>query len=117
LLLIDSSQQCRKIDVLCQWQKTYKGLPLSQPSESADSCFYSGPRQFFSAVSKRSKEPHPGDIVIAMINGYAVVKKFSRQKGRVILQSTKPRYADIEIKESDRFLIAGVVLRIVEGAV
>jgi len=33
----------------------------------------------------------------------------------VILRSTKPRYADIEIKEIDQFLIAGVVLRIVEG--
>ncbi len=63
-----------------------------------------------------SKEPRPGNIVIALINGAAVVKKYLRQKGRVILRSMNPRYADIEIKETDQFLIAGVVLRIVEGA-
>jgi DNA polymerase V len=63
-----------------------------------------------------SKEPNPGNIVVAMINGAAVVKKFLRQKGQVILRSTNPRYADIEVKETDQFQIAGVVLRIVEGA-
>jgi DNA polymerase V len=63
-----------------------------------------------------TKEPRPGNIVIALINGEAVVKKFLRQKGRVILRSTNPRYTDIDIKETDQFVIAGVVLRIVEGA-
>ncbi len=62
-----------------------------------------------------SKEPRPGNVVVAMINGGAVVKKFLRQKGRIILRSANPRYADIVIGESDQFLIAGVVLRIVEG--
>lgn len=64
-----------------------------------------------------SKEPHPGNIVIALINGAAVMKKYLRQKGRVILRSTNPKYSDIEIAETDQFVIAGVVLRIVEGAV
>ena len=62
-----------------------------------------------------TKEPRPGNIVIALINGAAVVKKFLRQKGRVILRSTNPKYSDIEIAEADQFVIAGVVLRIVEG--
>jgi len=64
-----------------------------------------------------TKEPRPGNIVIALINSEAVVKKYLRQKGRVILRSTNPKYSDIEIAETDHFLIAGVVLRIVEGAV
>lgn len=64
-----------------------------------------------------SKEPRPGNIVIALINGAAVVKKYLRQKGRGILRSTNQKYSDIEIAESERFVIAGVVLRIVEGAV
>jgi len=64
-----------------------------------------------------SKEPHPGNIVIALVNGAAVVKKFMLEMGRVILRSANPRYSDIEIMEPDQFQIAGVVLRIVEGAV
>ncbi len=63
-----------------------------------------------------SREPRPGNIVIALINSEAVVKKYLRQKGRVILRSTNPKYSDIEIRDTDQFLIAGVVLRIVEGA-
>lgn len=63
------------------------------------------------------KELRPGSIVVAIVNGAAVVKRFLRQKGRVILCSTNPRYDDIEIEETDQFQIAGVVLRIVEVAV
>ena len=48
--------------------------------------------------------------------GEAVGKKFLRQKGQVILRSMNPRYDDIIIKECDQFVIAGVVLGIVEGA-
>lgn len=62
------------------------------------------------------KEPRPGNIVIAMVNGGAVVKKFLRQKGQVILRSTNPKYDDIVIKETDQFEIKGVVLRIVNGS-
>jgi hypothetical protein len=35
----------------------------------------------------------------------------------MILSSANPKYADIEIKETDQFQIAGVVLSIVEGTV
>ena len=62
------------------------------------------------------KEPRAGHIVIGLISGEAVVKKYLRQKGRVKLRSMNPKYADIEIAESNQFVIAGVVLRIVEGA-
>jgi DNA polymerase V len=64
-----------------------------------------------------SMEPRPGNIVVAMINGAAVVKKFLRQNAQIILRSTNPKYADIEVKETDQFQVAGVVLRIVEGTV
>jgi SOS-response transcriptional repressor LexA len=63
-----------------------------------------------------AKEPLPGDIVVALINGAAVVKKYLRPDGQLILRSMNPKYADIDIKETDQFQIAGVVLRIVEGA-
>jgi phage repressor protein C with HTH and peptisase S24 domain len=35
----------------------------------------------------------------------------------VILRSTNPKYSDIEIAESDHFVIAGVARRIVVGTV
>jgi SOS-response transcriptional repressor LexA len=63
------------------------------------------------------KEPRTGNTVIAMVNGGAVVKKFLRQKGQVILRSTNPKYDDIVIKETDQFEIKGVVLRIVDGSI
>jgi SOS-response transcriptional repressor LexA len=34
-----------------------------------------------------------------------------------LLRSTNPRFWDIEIKETDQFRIAGVVLKIVEGTI
>jgi SOS-response transcriptional repressor LexA len=63
------------------------------------------------------KEPHPGDIVVALINGAAVVKKYMHPNEQLILRSTNPNYADIEVKETDQFQIAGVVLKIVDGSV
>jgi SOS-response transcriptional repressor LexA len=64
-----------------------------------------------------AKEPLPGDIVVALINGAAVVKKYLRPEGQLILRSANPKYADIEVKETDQFQIAGVVLKIVDGSV
>jgi phage repressor protein C with HTH and peptisase S24 domain len=62
-----------------------------------------------------SRPPRPGNIVIAIINGQAVVRMFLRQNGRIILHSTNPKFSDTAIKETDQFVIAGMVLRIVEG--
>ena len=62
------------------------------------------------------KEPRPGNIVVAAVNGGVVVKKYLRREGRVVLKSMNSQYADIEIKETDQFEFKGVVLRIVEGA-
>ncbi len=45
-----------------------------------------------------AKEPRPGNIIIAIINGAAVVKKFLRQKDNVILHSANPKYDDIVVK-------------------
>jgi DNA polymerase V len=63
------------------------------------------------------KEPRPGNIVVATVNGGVVVKKYLVREGCVVLKSMNPEYADIEIKETDQFEIKGVVLRIVEGSV
>jgi len=63
------------------------------------------------------KEPRPGNIVVATVNGGVVVKKYLLREGRVVLKSMNQEYADIDVKESDQFEIKGVVLRIVEGSV
>lgn len=62
------------------------------------------------------REPRPGNIVVATVNGGVVVKKYLLREGRVVLKSMNPEYADIDVKETDQFEIKGVVLRIVEGA-
>jgi SOS-response transcriptional repressor LexA len=63
-----------------------------------------------------AKEPRPGNADIALINDSAVAKKYLVQMGLVTLRSSNPKYPNIEIMETDRFQIAGVVLRIVEAA-
>ena len=62
------------------------------------------------------KEPRLGNIVVATVNCGVVVKKYLLRGGRVVLISMNPEYVNIEVKETDQFVIAGVVLRIVEGA-
>jgi SOS-response transcriptional repressor LexA len=64
-----------------------------------------------------SKEARPGNVLIALINSEAVIKKYVRQQSCVVLHSTNPKYLDFEIAKTDQFVIAGVVLRVVEGAV
>jgi phage repressor protein C with HTH and peptisase S24 domain len=60
--------------------------------------------------------PRSGNIVIATFNGRAVVKRYFRRKGRVVLRSMNPRHPDIEVKETDQLEVGGVALRIVDGA-
>jgi SOS-response transcriptional repressor LexA len=62
-----------------------------------------------------AKEPRSGNVVIAIINGKAVIKKFLRQKGVPVLRSLNPKYPDIVATEGDQFTIAGVVLKVVES--
>ena len=49
-----------------------------------------------------SKEPISGNIVIALIDGAAVVKKFIRRGKQVILFSANERYPDIEVNEINK---------------
>ena len=62
-----------------------------------------------------AKEPRSGNIVIAIVNGKAVIKKFLRLKGGPVLRSLNPKYPDIVAKEGDEFAIAGVALKVVES--
>ena len=62
-----------------------------------------------------AKEPRSGNIVIAIVNGEAVIKKFLRLKGIPVLRSLNPKYPDIVAREGDEFTIAGVALKVVES--
>jgi phage repressor protein C with HTH and peptisase S24 domain len=46
------------------------------------------------------KEPRPGNTVVTTVNGGVLVKKYLLRDGRVVLKSTNPQYADIEVKET-----------------
>jgi repressor LexA len=62
-----------------------------------------------------AKQLQPNDVVIAMHNGKAMVKKFIQKNGQTLLRSTNAAYKDIPVLEGDELHIAGVVLKIVEG--
>jgi SOS-response transcriptional repressor LexA len=60
-------------------------------------------------------QPHPGNVILGTINGAPVLRQYLNRKERVLLRSTNAKYGDIVIKDSDRFSISGVVLKIVDG--
>ncbi|MBI5576301.1 MAG: transcriptional repressor LexA [Deltaproteobacteria bacterium] len=54
-----------------------------------------------------------GDIVVAVIDGEATVKRFSRQRGKIRLEAANPAYPTIIVpSDSSSFRIAGKVVGI-----
>ncbi|MEK6779282.1 MAG: transcriptional repressor LexA [Candidatus Deferrimicrobiota bacterium] len=53
----------------------------------------------------------PGEIVVAVIDGEATVKRFRRQRGKIRLEAANPAYPPITIPaDSPHFRIAGKVI-------
>jgi repressor LexA len=42
-----------------------------------------------------SREPRPGEIVAALIDGATTLKRFDRVEGRAILRAENPAYPDL----------------------
>ncbi len=63
-------------------------------------------------VLVRSQESaDPGDIVVAVIDGEATVKRLRRHRGRIRLEAANPAYPPISVPAgSSRFRIAGKVV-------
>jgi 3'-5' exoribonuclease len=55
-------------------------------------------------------EPREGDIVAAVINGDATVKRFHRVPEGVVLKAENPAHADIPVTPADDFSVQGVVV-------
>lgn len=60
-------------------------------------------------VIDRAREPKPGHVVVAMLNGETFVKRLDKQQGQWVLRSENPAYPPRYVLESDELLIWGVV--------
>ena len=63
-------------------------------------------------IVERGREPRPGDVVVAQVDGEWTMKYFTRTKsGAVVLESANPRYPPIRAREELK--IAGIVTAVV----
>lgn len=60
-----------------------------------------------------NKEFHNGDIVVALIDGEATVKRFLREKDAIILKPENENYSPIILKNSSNFSIIGKILSVI----
>ncbi|BBT15092.1 peptidase S24 [Metapseudomonas otitidis] len=60
-------------------------------------------------VIDRAREPKPGHVVVAMLNGETFVKRLDKQQGQWVLRSENPAYPPRYVLESDELQIWGVV--------
>ena len=61
-------------------------------------------------IVRKSIEANPGQIVVALINGEATLKRYHPVNGEVELHPRNPAYPVIKVKAEDRFQINGVLL-------
>jgi 3'-5' exoribonuclease len=61
-------------------------------------------------IRPHAGQPREGDIVAALVNGDATVKRFHRDGGRILLKAENPAHRDIPVAPTDDFSIQGVVV-------
>ena len=61
-------------------------------------------------VVRKSMEAQPGQIVVALINDEATLKRYQPMNGRIELHPRNPAYPIIKVSSRDRFQINGVLL-------
>ena len=61
-------------------------------------------------IVRKSAEANPGQIVVALINGEATLKRYHPINGHVELHPRNPDYPIITINKTDHFQINGVLL-------
>jgi len=66
-------------------------------------------------VVDRSEEPREGNVVVAVVNGELVVKRFARAGGRPLLVAENPAYAPVTVGEADEFRVWGVVRHVIHS--
>ena len=61
-------------------------------------------------IVKKAMEARPGQIVVALINDEATLKRYQPINGHIELHPRNPAYPIIKVKSEDRFQINGVLL-------
>jgi repressor LexA len=65
-------------------------------------------------IAEHQATANPGDIVVALIDDTATVKKFYREKDQIRLEAANPRYTPIIItQDSGEFRITGKVIGVI----
>lgn len=68
-------------------------------------------------VDRSVSQPNDGDRIIAIVNGLANIKRFLRERGRIVLVSESSEHFDpifIHPEDQDEALIAGKVVQVVQ---
>lgn len=68
-------------------------------------------------VDRSVSQPNDGDRVVAIVNGLANIKRFLRERGRIVLVSESSEHFDpifIHPEDQDEALIAGKVVQVVQ---
>lgn len=68
-------------------------------------------------VDRSVSQPNDGDCVVAIVNGLANIKRFLRERGRIVLVSESSEHFDpifIHPEDQDEALIAGKVVQVVQ---
>ncbi|MDD3313590.1 translesion error-prone DNA polymerase V autoproteolytic subunit [Pseudodesulfovibrio sp.] len=64
-------------------------------------------------VVDRSREPLPGRIVVAVLDGELTVKRLCRLQGRIFLAPENSAYRPIEVREDQELTVWGVVTGVI----
>jgi len=64
-------------------------------------------------VVDRSREPLPGRIVVAVLDGELTVKRLCRLRGRIFLAPENTAYSPIEVREDQELTVWGVVTGVI----
>ena len=64
-------------------------------------------------IVDRSKDPLPGKIVVAVLDGELTVKRLKKTKRKYVLAPENPDYAPITVEDGQELVIWGVVTGIV----
>ena len=62
------------------------------------------------ALVRQTSDARDGDLVVALVNGEATLKRFFLKEGHVLLRPENPAFADIVIPATEDFSLAGVVV-------
>ncbi|BDM82923.1 hypothetical protein AM10699_57840 (plasmid) [Acaryochloris marina MBIC10699] len=66
-------------------------------------------------IVDRSLNPVDGSVIIAVLDGEFMVKRFRQSNGRILLAAENPDYPPIVIQDGSDFHVWGVVTYVVHG--